>query len=172
MAKIHTAWPPEGPDWTAACNPAGNAAGFGGREGGVRILLRPQGRSRHSTVARALCSAHQDRPARSAGRSIASRVRGHRHRSIGRSGPGARRSGGASRRAAGHRDAFSRSISRKIAWPAWSGDATRKAAKSSGSSSRVTRKAPRLCRCRMRRILAAAKVCMTRLRLVHGRNVP
>jgi hypothetical protein len=63
------------------------------------------------------------------------------------------------RSAAGHRAAFSRSISRKIAWPAWSGDVTRKAFKSSGSSSRVTRKAPRPCRCLIRRILAAAKVC-------------
>ena len=64
-------------------------------------------------------------------------------------GPGrSDRRGGMSRRLAAwrprHRAAFSRSISRKIAWPAWSGDATRKAAKSSGSSSRVTRKAPRL----------------------------
>jgi hypothetical protein len=65
---------------------------------------------------------------------------------------------GCLRSAAGHRAAFSRSISRKIAWPARLGEDTAKAAKSSGSSSRVTRKAPRPCRRLMRRILAAAKV--------------
>jgi hypothetical protein len=58
-----------------------------------------------------------------------------------------------------HGTVFSRSISRKIAWPAWLGDATRNAAKSSGSSSRVTRKAPRRDRCLMRLMRAAAKVC-------------